>query len=88
MVDLPGETAGQLCAVEAVLVLFHGLVIFRHAPGQIQPGAENGGMVGVAQGALKAARLIYEGDSDAAKAFETAKPKVRKRRRWKKTTAE
>lgn len=39
-------------------------------------------------GTLKAARLIYEGDSDAAKAFETAKPKVRKRRRRKKTTAE
>ena len=39
-------------------------------------------------GTLKGVRLIYEGNSDAAKAFETAKPKVRKRRRRKKPTEE
>ena len=31
-------------------------------------------------GTVKVSRLIYEGDSDAAKAYETVKPKVRKRR--------
>jgi len=35
-------------------------------------------------GTVKVSRLIYEGDSEAAKAYETAKPKVRKRRSRKK----
>ena len=33
---------------------------------------------------VKVSRLIYTGDSDAAKAYETVKPKVRKRRSRKK----
>lgn len=35
-------------------------------------------------GTVKASRLIYEGNSEAAKSYETVKPKVRKRRSRKK----
>ena len=52
MEDLPLQAAWQLRAMEAVFMLFQGLVILGHTPNQVQPGAEDGGVVGVAQGVM------------------------------------
>ena len=48
--DFSVQAAGELCPVEAVFVAADGLVVFLHAPLQIQPLADQGGMVGIPQG--------------------------------------
>ena len=49
IVDLPGDTAGQFCPVEAVLMAFQGPSVLPDAPFQVQPGANEGRMVRIPQ---------------------------------------
>ena len=46
---MAADAVGQLRTVEAVLMLLQGPLVFGHAPGQVQSGADQGGVVGVAQ---------------------------------------
>ena len=58
---LPADAAGQLRAVEAVVVAAQGLLVLLHALLQVQHGADQGGVVGVAQGVMgRAAGLDAE----------------------------
>ena len=46
---LPGDAAGNFRTMETVFMTFQGGIIFIHAPLQIQHGADQGGMISIAQ---------------------------------------